>query len=450
MKAKYFYLLLILVLGGTLPGCESDFLDEKPRKSLLVPTSLEDFQALLDNGLQLMNTVPYHTLLADGDFKLTDAYYLSQSQLNRDTYSWSDQAQRTLPGWDTPYKQIFNCNVALDGLSQLGKDQQQSQDYAQLKAAALFYRASAFYQLALQFAPGYIAGGENSAPGIVLPLRADVDQQLGRSTVKETYDRILADLTLAESSLPAVAAYLSRPGKPAALALLARVYLTMQDYSQALSYAEQCLGLKGGLLDYNTLTATSAAPFPLAFNQGNTELLVFSEMRSSLLGNAAITVDSSLYNSYQPGDLRKVLYFNSSRNFKGSYTGTLYPFAGLATDEVYLVKAECQARLGKTDQAMQTLNALLEKRWAKKDFKPLSAASARQALEIILLERRKELLGRGIRWADLKRLNQDPAFAVTLSRTISGKNYVLAPGSQRYQFKIPEDQVSFGVVAQNP
>ena len=38
-------------------GCRKDFLDKKPDKALVVPRSLEHFQALLDNGYELLTGI---------------------------------------------------------------------------------------------------------------------------------------------------------------------------------------------------------------------------------------------------------------------------------------------------------------------------------------------------------------------------------------------------------
>ena len=67
--------------------------------------------------------------------------------------------------------------------------------------------------------------------------------------------------------------------------------------------------------------------------------------------------------------------------------------------------------------AMNDLNTLLQARWAAGSFTALTATDGQDALRQILMERRKELLFRGLRWTDLRRLNKDPGTAVTLYRT---------------------------------
>ncbi len=121
-------------------------------------------------------------------------------------------------------------------------------------------------------------------------------------------------------------------------------------------------------------------------------------------------------------------------------------------DELYLVRAESYARAGNATAAMADLNTLLRTRWQAGTYTDMVAASPDDALAKILPERRKELLFRNIRWADLKRLNKDTRFAVTLSRTVNGTTYTLPPNDLRYQVLLPEDAVTYGkgVLVQNP
>ena len=104
----------------------------------------------------------------------------------------------------------------------------------------------------------------------------------------------------------------------------------------------------------------------------------------------------------------------------------------------------------KTSQAIQDLNALLAKRWKSGSFVPVTAMTSEDALKIILEERRKELVFRGLRWSDLKRLNKEPRFAVTLEKTIAGKEYVLPPNDNRYVFPIPSAVIQMSGIEQNP
>jgi len=71
-------------------------------------------------------------------------------------------------------------------------------------------------------------------------------------------------------------------------------------------------------------------------------------------------------------------------------------------------------------------------------------------LNKILTERRKELLMRGLRWTDLRRLNKETAFATTLSRIVNGTTYTLPPNDPGYVFRIPLSVINFTGIEQNP
>jgi hypothetical protein len=136
--------------------------------------------------------------------------------------------------------------------------------------------------------------------------------------------------------------------------------------------------------------------------------------------------------------------------FKGNYSGSGGVFSGLALDEVYLIRAECQARLGNIQLAMNDLNTLMRNRWNNKVPYPVfTAIDAKDALRQILTERRKELVYRNTRWSDLRRLNLENDFAVTLIRNVSNVVYTLAPNSTRYVFPIPEYEIAASGIEQN-
>ncbi|WP_286834445.1 RagB/SusD family nutrient uptake outer membrane protein [Sphingobacterium sp. UBA7038] len=172
------------------------------------------------------------------------------------------------------------------------------------------------------------------------------------------------------------------------------------------------------------------------------------------MSNTRAKVDSILYGLYHSDDLRKVAFFKSNNNgtygFKGSYEGSASLFDGITTAEILLIRSECYARSGKVELALSDLNHLMLNRWNnRKTFIPVETDSQKKALEIILLERRKELLMRGLRWMDIKRLNKEGA-GITLQRKLNGQTYTLHPGDQRFALPIPEDIIALTGMPQNP
>jgi tetratricopeptide (TPR) repeat protein len=292
-------------------------------------------------------------------------------------------------------------------------------------------------------------------PGIPLRLNADINGATTRSTLQETYKQIISDLQNALTYLPTLPLYKTRPSKPAAYALLSKVYLVMQDYNKALQYSDSCLKLYDSLLDYNTLKSTANYPIPGL----NKEVIFQATIVDDLASLSNWFVDSNLYKSYDINDLRKVMFYKTNvsnqASFVGTYTGgtagsagSNKTFCGIDTDEVYFTRAECYARAGNVNAAMSDLNSLLNQRWKTGTFVAKTAANPADALALILQERRKETPFRGLRWLDLRRLNQEGA-NITLTRNLNNQLYTLPPNDLRYVLPIPPDVIAISGMTQN-
>jgi hypothetical protein len=459
MKKKNIYtcLALMATAAALFTACKKDFLDVRPNKSLLVPTTLADLRLLLDNNL-VFNIRPNLTSLADGNYYTTDAGYNSYGlDAERNSYTWAPDifGTATTGEWNTPYKQVFYSNVVLEGTEKLPAADAASEEGRAVKGTALFSRAFAFYSLVTSFAKPYDAAAASTDPGIPVRLHSDVTEKAGRGTVAQTYAQILADLAAARPLLPATATVKTRPTLAALFALQARIALAMEDYPRAGRYADSALTTAHTLIDYNTLNPADAKPFPVALPYANPEVLFYAALVTLTFDgtSSATFADRNLYDTYAPEDLRKTLFFRETTpgnyKFKGTYSGALAIFGGLATDELYLVRAECRARAGDAAGAMADLNTLLVTRWKRGTFLPYTADNPEEALRKVLTERRKELFGRNLRWEDLRRLNRDPRFRVTLNRNIKGLDYTLEPGSRRYVYPIPDQEIKLNGLEQN-
>lgn len=452
-------LLILMFIGLSQISCEKGFLDERPAKALLVPATLQDFQALMDNQ-GIMNMAPNLSVVSSDDFYSTDNGIQSATVINRNTYLWADDLFEGayVADWSMPYQQVFYANVILEGLEKMNGISKESSEWKRIRGSALFFRGMAMTNLVHQFAAPYKASTAEQTDGLPIKLNSDVNERPGRGTLQNTYDHIIADLLEAEKLLPAEAIVKSRPAKPAALALLARVFLSMGNFQQAEVFASSCIKLSNQLMDYNSLNlniTNAANPFPQALLNSNLEILFYSGLISSGFFFSTLTrVDSTLFKSYHSNDLRRAALFvdrgNGVINLKGNYTGNLAYFGGIALDEIYLIRAECYARIGKIDAAMSDLNSLLAKRWKKGTFIPFTVSDQEPAVKLILSERRKGMIGRGLRWNDLRRLNSDSRYATTLTRMVNGQTYTLLPDSKRYTLPLPEAEVVGSGFRQNP
>jgi len=434
------------------------YLSRIPDQSLVIPTSVDDYRNLLDNDLMTQNSTPGLGPLGVDDYFVSYNNWLMLSPPMNTAYNWQDdiyEGQSSF-SWDNPYQAIYYANVVLDGLGGLSVSASGMTEYNAVRGSAFFYRAFHFYELEETFGQPYVPSTAGSALGIPLRLSENPDQADSRSSVNTVYHQIITDLQQAIPLLPSGVQWSNRnrPCQPAAYALLARAYLTMQDTADAEASADSSLALYSGLVDYNTVDSTKAHPFP---EGGNNEVLFqCSAFNYQVLYDFQAEVDTNLYRSYDPNDLRRAVFFRTAPSgdggvcFKGGYTGQIYLFSGLATDEVFLIRAECRARRGDTVDALADLNTLLAARFRAGSFVPYTAASALQALTEVLTERRKETLFRELRWADLRRLNQDPRHAIGLVRVLGTMRDSLPPMDERYTYPIPNDEIMLGGIQQNP
>lgn len=448
MKAKYY--LLFFVLVSILCGC-NDYLEVKPNKALLVPTQLNDFDLLLNDDI-IMNVSNNLGILSDDDHYFNDAGFAAlRTNLEKNCYLWKQDIFEGESNncWNTPYQQIFNANVVLEGLEKYQPKPSDLSEISRLKSAAYFYRAWALFHTAAIFAPQYVAATAVQLPGIPVYTKADVNLRPGRGNLEGCYSQILSDLKAAQKYAPVSSNYLTKPDKAAVFGLQTRVYMSMADYANAAIVVDSALKYQNTLMDYNTISTTASRPF-----KRNNEEVIY---QSRIIGQSTFTatttlIDTNLYQSYASNDLRKAIFFkngNGGVNFKGSYDGSPNLFAGLTVDEMYLDKAECAARANQVATAMNTLNQLLSKRFKTGTYTNLQATNADEALKLILIERRKELLYRGLRWLDLKRLNLESEFAKTLNRHINGQTYTLAPNDKKYVLPIPDEEIALGGLSPN-
>jgi starch-binding outer membrane protein, SusD/RagB family len=454
MKVNNKYLIVALLSLSFLSCNKKEFLDERPNSDVFVPTTLEDFQTLLDNDFALSVTPVLGELSADNYYLNVD-FWKRLPPKEHNAYVWEKdiyQGEDNIADWNAPYEQVLYANVVLDGLKKIPVTSANRQQWNNMKGSALFIRAYAFYNLAQVFALPYNAATASENLGIPLKLTPNVDEVIQRSKLDETYAQILTDLLEAKELLPAEVSptYRNRPNKPAAFAQLARVYVSMRLYDKAGAYADSCIRLKDTLMDYNAVNPSRP------FDRYNAETLYQSRfietgvLKAGSLARDCI-VDPTLYNSYSPNDLRRSLFFvtNSAGNInmRNSYTGTLFAFTGLATDEMYLVRAECRARTGDINNALKDLNYLLQRRYKTGTFIPLTAATP-NLRDTILNERRKEMPFRGIRWTDIRRLNQEDQSIIPI-RKIDSLYYFLQVNSPKYALPIPPDAINLGHYTQN-
>ena len=443
--------LLVIILAFIFSGCKK-YLDEKSNQKLVVPSTVQDLQALLDRYTSINQMDPGVIEESADDYYLTNTSWQSSPEQQKRIYIWESDSLFRMGGfsndWVNCYRNIYTANVVLDNIDKINRTPGDEVQWNNAKGHALFVRGRQYLLAAWIWTLAYDPNTANNDLGLPLRLDPNFNKPSIRSSVQQTYDQIIQDIKSSVPLLPDIPVHVMRPSKPAAWALLARVYLSMRKYDSCLKYSNLCLQMKSDLMDYNDPQFQMTYPF----SPYNKEVIyegVIPYPPNISNGN----IDSTLYRSYNANDKRTTLFFNTSgigpSVFRGNYEGNNNLFDGIATDEVFLMRSESYARTGNIAAAMNDLNALLIKRWKTGFFVPFTATDMADALTKILTERRKELIFRGLRWMDLKRLNKEGA-NITLKRFLNNQFYTLPPNDLRYALPIPEDVIAISGMPQNP
>ena len=448
---KYSLIALIGLLVFSLVACQK-YLDVQSNYGLAVPKSLDDLQKLLDDS-KIMN-LKYPSF---GEAS-ADTYFLKQSTYDalidygQNTYLWQNYTRNYPNDWASAYNTVYNSNLVLDRIKKIEKTDGNTAQWNAVYASAMFYRASQYLALIWTYSKAHSEENKTDM-GIVLRNSSDFNAVSHRSSITECYDRIIADFRECGDLLPEKVSHVMRPNKYAAYGMLARTYLSMHQYDSAHYYADLVLKYNPELLDFNNpMDVKVSAAYP--FSMFNKETIFYTELlASSNLDNTRALTDTLLYRSYHDNDLRKSAYFkvwdDGMTAFKGSYAGSAKYFSGIASDELYLIRAECNVRNGKVEQGLKDLNHLLRYRYRTGTFNPYGVKGQKETLTLILNERRKELLYRGLRWMDIKRLNVEGQHIV-IQRNVSGQLFSLEPNANAYALPLPEDIVRLAGILQNP
>jgi SusD family. len=345
---------------------------------------------------------------------------------------------------------------------------------------ARLLRAVSYLKLLEHYAKPY-ADGNGSKPGVPLRLtgiKEPGSSPLARSTVAEVYAQIIADLDFAEANLPLVyaavttnpppantAAYLNttRAHRNTAIALKTRVFLAMQDYARVITEANK-------IVPQNTapFSATSGVAHALQSNIVNvfrtpytTTESIFSMPMTSTAGDNPGTQNqlgsywakstgagefslnpSGIYGnaSWTAADARKgfnALVGSPAKPYLNLKFATGSPYTDYAPvirySEVMLNLAEALARTnaGVNVRALALLNAVRQRSDPAVILAPLTQTDL---INAILLERRIEFLGEGLRNFDIMRLMQ----TIPAKGSVSAK----APGEPGYIWPISADELS--------
>lgn len=244
MKIKYILGAMGMAFGMT--GCNLDItmydgvMEEQFNNKNLLELSqgsyrlLKNDGGLIDNGYYFWafgaDDVTWNGTSTGSTFKLYD-------------YSRNIASSTTEYTWELGYRVIGNCNKIIEIIQGLGNESTREQTI--MMGENYYLRALSYFLLVNEFAQPY-SNNPTQNPGLPLKLTSDPnDLPQSRSTVAEVYDQVVLDLkdaitylTLQQGETPKSNIYAT---KEAAEALLARVYLYMENWDGAWEMANKVI-----------------------------------------------------------------------------------------------------------------------------------------------------------------------------------------------------------------
>jgi starch-binding outer membrane protein, SusD/RagB family len=472
--------IIIALLGIIMISSCNKILDREPQSELDGSTrfkDINDYDYALLGAYSLFRSRDYYSsfdgnsnafvglpdILSD-NMNETDESLGNERVFSRWQYA-EDEAQIENT-WLIAYRIISQCNLVLKDIDKLSATNEGAVN--RIKGQALAIRAMVHFDLLRYWADEYIRN--STKPGVPYITVYDYEQKPARGTIKETYDNIEQDLTQALALLPNSDVVIN-DGERSYIdeyvvnAILARESLYSGQYDKAVQYATAVID-QFPLADINV--------FPSIWTDASLDEVIwsfsFDAGQGQVGGNLyAPDVNRSQYQpnldlvaQYDPNnDVRFFSYFGEIEDNYGDmrivltkylakFSQIKHPdgvtnFKAFRTGEMYLVRAEANARLGGAFEAygLADLNDLRAARIF--GYTPVVLTGA-GLLNAIALERRKELIAEGHRFFDLKRTTR------ALTRSNCTSFCTLTPTSRAWTWPIPRPEIDANpnILPQNP
>ncbi|WP_158796680.1 RagB/SusD family nutrient uptake outer membrane protein [Pedobacter sp. L105] len=445
---KHKLLLISGLFALSLAGCK---LDSNPTDSVTTASLTSTSDGLLNavNGAYSLfkDHVAFNGTSDDNNMYLRQYYQMSDfagddivcAQVTTDplflSFSLEHSPAQTNARyfWFISYKIINDCNTVIE----LGEKQANpSVATQQLIGECYFLRAFCHFNLARLFAKPYTV--DPSAPGVILRTSSTDNPQKARATVKEVYESVTADATKA-ATLMNQSRGVNYATKEAAWALLSRVALYQEDNDNAISWATK-------VISSGKFTESSATAFPTLFaNAASNPETIFCIAFTTLDDYGKFgSIASQLYSNGNSGwgeeyasvPLR-TLYAQHPEDVRTSYivplkdsTGTIQQKNGIdiyyitkfsgqggsptlsspvmfRLSEMYLNRAEAEAKLGQTGAALADVDMIRKNRGLENFLYNGAVPNNSTGLNTVLQERRLELAFEGHRTYDVYRNKQN-------------------------------------------
>lgn len=444
-KRTHFFVLIICLLS--LTACKK-FLDIAPSTTNINPTTIKDFQEMLNSDS--LSKCHYFLLdIMSDDLTFSDAQVAATTNYYSRSYLWQNVIWNPADAdivYNSTYSRILQMNIILDRINVAPLDDLNTpQNKSVVISQALINRAWYYLQLVNAYGNAYDANTANTDLAVPLVVSANNFALPARASVAQVYSQIITDLKTAVNNpnLKSLGSDIIHPGKSSGYALLARAYLYQGNYTAASNYADSTLATQKALQNYNASTYLNVSQLPDLVN--NPEILlgrISTEIAFNSFYAAALLPSASLASTLTTSDLRySKRFIAASRFVPATYVSTsgnsMVFDSSVGVPEVMLIKAECLARNGQFAEAGALLSTLRQTRLSAAVFAAEKRTyTAANILGYVLDERRRELFYHGgLRLFDLKRLNKEAAFKKDLTRMDGAGKTVLATlpaGSGRY------------------
>jgi hypothetical protein len=451
------YVPVILLLGAAA-GCSS-FLDVSPKTEVPADRAIVDAtsaRAAAAGIYDAMQSLSYYggSFVEFMDLSGDDVWHVGTFTSYADADNNVLAADNTTVDgiWNAIYDGINRANTVIARVPTVAglTDDERSQ----IVGEAYFARALMYHDLVKVF-------GGTSSTDLGVPLRTTPTTSIAetfnvsRATVGAVYTQILADLAQAENILQEGGS--SRRASPSAvIALRARVQLYQQNWAGALASASKLVDSSTFRLAprYSDLFTADGSDTPedifrLTFTPQDANELGFYYLSRTFGGRREISPTPDLRSLYEATDFRRD--YNIRFDPRGRRYGAKFPtpigsedIHVLRLGEMYLIKAEAQARLNQLPQAIATLNAIRARSGASLYvFGTAGATTQQEIIDLVIKERRLELAFEGHRFPDLVRLG----IAIQVLSDFNG--YDVDPSQARYP--IPQAEIDVAPsLQQNP
>ena len=482
VKNKGIFYSIVLIF--TLSACDKDLQPYDSKSNELALISPDDIQIATYGNYSLLVEEAYtRNLLTLNEWSGDNVV---QSGADGDQASFS-ASYKHIPGmypttdfWAQSYRLIYAANLVIERITE-----GESSQLDQLKGENLFLRAMAHFNLVRLFGRPFVQG-DGSNLGVPIKQDTDTEDLPARHTVKEVYDFVVSDLIKA-TGLMSENKNANFASKEVAEALLSRVYLFMGDNENAIDYANKVLGSTRYQLAPTDLYIKSPTLVP----ESNPETIF--NIRHTIADNKDKNAVGSLYYndpvtlstgwgeyyasqalmdllSQYPEDARLNFITPHYINGKLQYRGTSPQYfinkynwqegiANLSSPvylrlaEIYLNRAEANAKLGNYVEALADVNIIRQRAgligaaaYSLPDLK-----GRESVLAVVLEERRLELAYEGQRASDLFRNNLPLVRAYPGLHGTDNFHFRVEPTDPRIIYYIPEREINVNInLIQNP